>query len=334
MSRLPIRSIHLSVKLPTAKDVTEYIQQHPVVVGLLDWARTHSLPGFYKLPIHDVISFIIEELRKQDLVMRANSIAFSFFLSIFPSIIVLFTLVAYFPIFENFQETLYVQIQGIMPNRAGDALYDRIRDIATNQRGGLLSFSFVLAIIFSSNGLKAMMRGFEKSYRRTFKQRNFFEKQGVAIKLTFILGGLLIGSVALIVIGNLLIGPLLELIRADAFTSFGLNAVRWLAVLFLLYFGISAIYRYGAATRRKIRWFSPGATLATVLSLLASLGFSFYVDNFGRYHELYGPIGAIIVLLLWLQLNCFSLLVGFELNASIAVNRDMRNVVEETEEDD
>lgn len=292
---------------------------------MLDWARAHSLPGFSGIPIYDVIEFIIEEVRKQDLVTRSNSMAFSFFLALFPAIMALFTLVAYFPLFESFQATLHDQIDQIMPTRAGEALYERIEDIATRQRGGLLSLSFALALLFSSNGLKAMMRGFEKSHHQTFKNRNFIEKQVVAIQLTLILGFLLIASVALIVVGNLLIGPLLHAIRADALTSLMLNVLRWIAVLLLLYFGISAIYRYGASTRRKMRWFSPGTTLAAVLSMLASLGFSFYVDHFGRYHELYGPIGAIIVLMLWLQLNSFSLLVGFELNASIAVNRDRRS---------
>jgi membrane protein len=101
---------------------------------------------------------------------------------------------------------------------------------------------------------------------------------------------------------------------------------RWIAVMMLLYAGFSTIYRYGTPLHRKTHYFSPGALLATLLSILVSWGFSFYVDNFGSYNKLYGSIGAIIVLMVWLQLNCIILLIGFELNAGIAVLRDLRRV--------
>jgi membrane protein len=101
-------------------------------------------------------------------------------------------------------------------------------------------------------------------------------------------------------------------------------------VVFSLFYGIfSTIYRYGSSTRRKIPFFNPGAFLATVLSLLTSWGFSFYVDNFGSYNKVYGSIGTLIVIMVWLQLNCLILLIGFELNAGIAVLRDRRKMAAE-----
>ncbi len=322
----------MKFRLPTNEEINEYVSNHPLVVNLISWSKNHSLPGFHKIPFYDITTFIVNEFKRQDLTLRANSMAFSFFLSLFPSIIALFTLIAYFPIFENFDEVLYTQIRQIMPNKAGEDLFQRIESIATNQRGGLLSISFILAIFFSSNGMNAMMRGFEKSYLRTFKKRPTLQRRLIAIQLTFILGGLLIASVGLIVLGGYLLNLLFEYIKADLLTTIAFYLLRWIAVMLLLYSGISAIYRYGVATRKKIKWFSPGATLAAVLSLIASLLFTFYVDNFGRFNDLYGPIGAIIVLMLWLQLNSMSLLVGFELNASIAVNRDLKEKPEEKEE--
>ncbi len=312
------------MRLPTGQEINNYIANHPIVVRVLKWSKTHSMPGFYRIPFYDVISFIIKEFQRQDVTTRANSMAFSFFLAIFPSLIVLFTLIPFFPIFSNFQDTLYLQIKQIMPNEAGEALFNRIRDIATRERGGLLSLSFFLAVFFSSNGMLAAMRGFEKSYQETFIRRTVWQKQLVAIKLTLLLGALLIGSVAFIVLGNYLRQLLLEFISKDFFTILGFSLIQWLAVIILIYLGVAFIYRYGVSARKRWNLFSPGATLATVLSIIASLGFSFYVDNFGSYNELYGPIGAIIVLMLWIQINSFSLLIGFELNASIAVNRDIR----------
>ncbi len=255
--------------------------------------------------------------------------AFSFFLSLFPSLIVLFSLIPYFPIFENFHDTLYSEIKRIMPNEAGEAFFARVEEIATRQRGGLLSLSFFLTILFSSNGMLAMMRGFEKSYRKTFIKRKVWHKQLIAIELTALLGALLMAYAGLIIIGNYIRKVLLTYIEAGPVAKVAFSMFQWFSVLILIYMGTATLYKFGIATRRKLRFFSPGASLSTVLSILASLGFSFYVDNFGRYNELYGPIGAIIVLMLWIQINCFSLQIGFELNASIAVNRDLRYSVED-----
>ncbi len=99
---------------------------------------------------------------------------------------------------------------------------------------------------------------------------------------------------------------------------------RWIVVLSLFYATFSSIYRYGSSIRRPIPFFNPGATLATVLSIATSWGFSFYVDNFGNYNKVYGSIGTLIVLMIWMQLNSMILLIGFEVNAAIVVLRERR----------
>ena len=306
------------------KKLPEIILGLPVVSTLVEWSKEHSLPGFYGIPLYDVFVFLIRESQKHDLILRANSMAFSFFLSIFPSIMVLFTLVAYFPIFENYSNPLRMEIFRMMPNEAGSDLFARIENIATKQRGGLLSLSFLLAFYFSSNGMRVMLRSFQKDYERTFRKRTSLQRHLVSFKLLFLMAGLLLTSTAVIILGNRILNTIFSYVQMDILSKIGLFALRLISILLVVYVGISFIYRWGAATHKKFKLFSPGATLATCMSLIASFGFSFYVDNFGQYNELYGPIGAIIVLMLWIQINCFSLLVGYELNASIAVNRDLR----------
>jgi membrane protein len=111
-------------------------------------------------------------------------------------------------------------------------------------------------------------------------------------------------------------------------TNTGLQAslytyTKWILVFIFYYFVISIIYRIGPAFKTKLRLFTPGATLATVLSVISSVVFSLYVDNIFRYNEIYGSIGALILILVWLQINSFIILIGYELNASIAINRDL-----------
>jgi len=307
----------------------------PLVKKVVKWSKEHSLPGFCEVPIYDIVVFIYHEITSFDLGVRASAIAYSFFISLVPSLLTLFTLLpflqkyilSYLPDGENFQSILQQEIQKIMPGEAGSQLFSFINDITATPRIGLLSFGFLLAIYFSSNGMVAMMRGFEKNYELTFKKRTAFRKRMIAIGLTGLMGLLLVASIVLIILGNVLINWLAQYIGLDWFSTISLALLRWLGIIFLFYFGIFLIYRYGAATHRKFGMFSPGVTVATFLSILTSVAFSFYIDDFGKfstYSKFYGSIATIIILMLWIQLNSLILLIGFELNAAIAVNRDLK----------
>ncbi|MCB0642591.1 MAG: YihY/virulence factor BrkB family protein, partial [Phaeodactylibacter sp.] len=185
-----------------------------------------------------------------------------------------------------------------------------------------------------SNGMLAMMRSFEKSYKKTFKKRTAFKKRVVSIGLTFLLGLLLIASVVLVIVGNLLINLLSEYIHLDWFSTLSLSLLRYIVIIALFYSVIAVIYRFGVATHKRMNFFTPGATMATLLCLLSSQIFSFYVDNFNTYNKLYGSIGTVIVVMLWIQINSLFLLLGFELNAGIAVNRDLERKDEEDEDEE
>ena len=154
----------------------------------------------------------------------------------------------------------------------------------------------------------------------------------MAIYLTLLMGLLVLLSAFLVVLGRIPINFLMNFIHLDRFSPFLIYLLRWIAIIGLFYFGISMIYRYGAATFRKFNWFSPGATLATILCLLTLLGFTFFVDSFGGYDKIYGTVGTINVLMLWIQINSFILLIGFEPNASIAVNRDLKKMTRKRDE--
>ena len=178
-----------------------------------------------------------------------------------------------------------------------------------------------------------MMQGFEKAYPITFHQRPWWKNRLIAIQLTFLLGALLIASFILVILGNSILTWVFTLINANKILVFLLFVLRWLTIVCVFYGGIALIYRYGIPMKKRLEFYTPGATLATISSLLASISFSYYVENFGNYNKLYGSIGSLIVLMLWIQLNAFILLVGFELNASIAINRDLRGSSDDIVED-
>ncbi|MBU6342677.1 MAG: YihY/virulence factor BrkB family protein [Bacteroidetes bacterium] len=311
-------------KTNTIGQIRRYFKYHPLWLRTADWAKTHSFPGLSRIPIYYLIAFIRKEIKDDAITTRANSMAFSFFMAIFPSIIVLFTMLAYTPLYQEFDEILYSNIHEIMPGNAGKMLMQTIQDIATKPRSGLLSFGFFLAIWFSSNGMLSMMKGLEKEYTATFKRRNDFQKRIIAIQLTFLLAFVLVASVILVILGEPILRFVFTYIKADYITRVIFFSFRWVVVLGLFYAIFSTIYRYGSSIRRPIPFFNAGATLGTLLSVITSWGFSFYVDNFGNYNKLYGSIGTLIVLMLWIQLNCMILLLGFEVNAGIAVLQHAR----------
>lgn len=301
-----------------------YFLNHPIVLKIVDWSRTHSLPGLKKIPLYNLIEFLSKEVNSDTLVTRSNSMAFSFFLSIFPGIIVLVSLLPYLPISVDFFGTLHKSITEIMPGNAGNLVFSTIEDLLKTTRGGVLSFGFFLAIWFSSNGIISMINGLDKNYKETFRRRNAIEKRLIAIQLTFLLSLILFASVILVIMGNTILSFIFQFIKAGWLTRVTFFAFRWVVIFVLFYAGISTIYRFGSSQRKRIPFINSGATLATILSILSSWGFSFYVNNFGNFNKIYGSIGTLIVLMIWIQLNCLILLIGFELNASIAVIRAKR----------
>lgn len=296
------------------------------VLGLFSWMRTTSFPGAFGVTLYDLYLFVRKESRQFDISVRANSMSFNFFLSLFPLLLVMFTIIPFLPLNDHFFETLRAAIMEVMPGKTGKSLYSFIKDLATKPQLNLLSVSSILVIYFASNGVMAMINGFEKSYPTTFEEWPGWYKRLRAIGLTFLLAVILLASIILIILGNVILKWFYSLtgIIPSSFQSGSFHLLRWLVIIALYYTGISSIYRFAVSARKRFAFFTPGATLATVLSLLTSYLFSFYIDNFSSYNKLYGSIGTVIALMLWIQFNAFILIIGFELNASIAITRDMK----------
>lgn len=300
----------------------------PRVNDYIDKAKIISLPGFDEVPIYDVFIFFIGEIKRDIISVRARSIAFTFLLALFPGIIFLFTLLPYIPI-DSFQDSLISFIRNLLPAGAFGMLEENIVSVIKDQRGGLLSFGLLVSLFISTNGVMAIMESFDKTHD-TFIKRNMLRKRWVALKLTMVLFFLLILAIVFVVAGSFIIEQLLS--TFDILTPLNyvlLNTLKWVIIILLYFNCISFIYYYGPAVKKKFRFVSPGSTLATVLAILFSIGFSYFVNNFGNYNKVYGSIGTIIALQVYIYLNSFALLIGFELNSSIAYNKNLRQVYEE-----
>ena len=281
------------------------------------------------MPLYNIATFIYKELKRDDIMTRANSIAFSFFLSLFPFIIFVLPLISILPWVEKKIEDFEGNLDGVVPDYAIKYFSEVVDGINPE---GIFSFQgvgFVFAVFFASSGMLTLMFGLDKSYEVSFKSRSYLKKRWVAFNLTFLLSIILIIAIVFIVIGQNYIHSLTSDINISFIQSLLLTISKWLVVFLLFYTVITIIYRYGPSIYRPLKFINPGALVATVFSVLATFGFVYFLNNFGKYNEIYGSIATLIIILLWLQINCFIILAGFELNASIIVNRDAQILEED-----
>lgn len=286
---------------------------------LIEWTKVYVIPGFSPLPIYTVGTFFITEISKDSLMDRASSLAYNFMLAIFPGIIFLFTLIPFLP--DGFQNQLMSLIALILPNKAFEAFQSTIEEIVKIQNGKLLSIGFILSLVFATNGVHYLMIAFNKS-SLIVETRSWVKRRVIAVILTLIIamsvivciGAMTVGEIALTYIES-------ELHIKGNLTYYAIQFTRW-ALLGVLYFVTTSIlYKYGPAHAKKWKFFSAGSFLATILAFLSVWGFSFYINNFGSYNKIYGSIGTLLVVMIWLYLNSLILLLGFELNASIDLSK-------------
>jgi len=286
----------------------------------IEWSKGCILPGFSPLPLYTVATFFFREIGKEALVNKSSSLAYSFMLAIFPGIIFLFTLIPFIPI-NNFQDQLLGLIELVLPHNAYEAFETTLKDIVKNQNGRLLSFGFLSAIFFATNGVKNLMKAFNKSSLVT-ETRSWIKQRLIALALTMTICISIIICISAMALGEVLLNHLKnELHIRDSWSVYAIQLTRWTLLAALYFITISILYRYGPSHAKKWKLFSAGAWLATILAFLTIWGFSYYINHFARYNKVYGSIGTLIVVMIWLYLNSLILLIGFELNASVDVSK-------------
>jgi len=280
-----------------------------------------TLPFFDRVPLYHVALFFWKGIYYGSITTRASAIAFNFILAMLPAIIFMFALIPYIPI-ENFQVQLLNLIQNLVPENAYIQIRGTVEDIISIQRGGLLSFGFFAAIFFAHNGVDAIINAFNATVH-AMETRSWLNQRFVSVFLVFILFLLMTLGISLITIGQFALDYLAEIgiLRRD-FDYFMVIAVKWLIICALFFFSCAFLFYFAPAKKSKFRFISAGGTLATILVIITSLGFTYYINSFGSYNKLYGSIGTLAVVMVWLYLNSISLLLGFELNVSINTARE------------
>lgn len=282
-----------------------------------------TIPFFQGQTLYDVVYFFYKGIVDGAITTRASSVAFSFFLALFPAIIFLFTLIPYIPI-DGFQQELFQILQDVLPPTSYEVAESTIDDIVNNRHGGLLSVGFVLALVFATNGTNALISNFNITVHQ-LDVRSFWRQELVAIFLTVVISIFVLIGIALIIFTENFTAWLISNEWLPREFANLVQWARWSLLVTIIFMAISFLYYFGPANRKLWTFLSPGSILATLLILLGSYGFSYYVNNFAQYNKLYGSIGTLLVILLWIYLNSIFLLIGFEFNASIAQAKKIKH---------
>ena len=283
--------------------------------GTRVWLRDHH-PFNSRTTWYEFLKKMLDNIMANDTSERAASVSYSLILAVFPTIIFLFTLIPYIPI-DNLQGQIMGFFRRVLPGDTFSSVDTTISDIISRPRSGVLSLGFLLALYSATSGLVALMNAFNSSHESE-DRRGFFKIRAVAVGLTFTLAISLILAVVMLIIGGVVSDYLLRFGILNNLVVANLLALGRYLLVFAVFVGaVSVIYRFGPDVNMKWAFITPGAITASVLIVLTTLGFSYYVSNFGSYNKVYGSIGTLIALMIWINLIALLLILGFEMNVAL-----------------
>lgn len=283
---------------------------------LIRACKRWNLPGFEGVPLYEVILFFFKQLRTHGLTERASAISYNFIMSIPPTCLFIFTLIPNLSFIPR--KTIKFQLHNLIYDAVPSQSYNTgliqfVDYFFKGAKFGILSFGLLLSLFFASNAMMGVMRSFNRDYIG-FEKRKGLQKRWVAIKLTVMLFTLmLICMVLLLTQGNILTYIGIKSLSVKHIITYG----RWGLIILLIFYSFALIYKFAPATQKRWNLISPGSILATFLSILATVGFLAFVNNFNRYNVLYGSIGTVIVIMILVYINSLVVLIGFEFNVSI-----------------
>lgn len=297
-----------------SEEIENKLNKIPVVKQLIAITKAIKLKTLEGLSLYDILELYVLGIFKGAFSYRASSIAFSFFMALFPFALFILNLIPFIPL-ENFQADFLEFVEEGVPPNTYDAIEAILRDIMETSHQGLLSSGFILSILLMTNGINAILGGFEMSAHITIT-RGFFRQYFISLAISLVLSMILLITVAAIVIAEVMI----QKINIRGYVA-DVSVIEWSRygfILLMILITTSILYKFGAKETSSIAFISYGAVFTTILIVISSYIFGIYVTKFAKYNELYGSIGTLLVLMFYIWINCMVLLLGFELNATIS----------------
>lgn len=297
--------------------IEQFIYRLPVIRTIIRFSKRFRPFGFEGISLYEVSRFFVQQIKKGSLNQRAAAISFNFIMALPPACIFLFSLVPLFPVADQFYNEVNSFVREITPNAATrDAVENFLADFFKRPKNSLLSIGFFTSLYFSSNAVLGIIHSFNQSIHEK-ESKAFFAYRWKAIRLTFVIILIFIASILLLITQGALFNWLLLLLKIDSiFIKWLIIIVRWVVIVGLFFYSIAFIYRHAPSVEKKWKLISPGSIVASALIILFTFMFSYWINNFATY-TIYGSIGTILILMIFVNFISLVLLIGFELNLSI-----------------
>ncbi len=260
-----------------------------------------------------IVRRVWDKIFEDDVFGRAAQLSYYWLFSLFPLMIFLTALLAYLPIPRKLDFWLGA-MRNVLPLDAYKLVDNTFHEIVSYQRGGLLSFSIILAIWVSSSGMEAIISSINRAYRTT-APRAWWKERLLSIGLTLGLAVFVLSALMMVFFGEYIGLRIAELLGRGALFQTIFGIAQWPLTSILVLIGIDLIYYFAPNIKQSWKWFTPGAVFAVVCWLLISFGFRYYVSRFGNYNATYGTLGGVMVLMLWFYLTGMVILIGGEINS-------------------
>ncbi|MFT4661285.1 MAG: membrane protein [Patiriisocius sp.] len=293
------------------------ITQSKFIQGVIGVSKKIVLPGFDGHSLYYITRFFFRGINEGAIGTRAASISFRVIMAILPFFIMLLSFIPFIKI-GGFQENLFLGISSIMPADAYKLMEDTVNQMILDQNTTILSIGFLLTLYYASNSISAILIAFNGSVNLVEK-RTFIVQKLISLLLILVFAIFIFLAVGLITASNSLAAYLEEIaFLSDNFQVFIFYAINYVVTLILFMIAISILFYVGNPDARKWRLVSAGSIFSSVLMILVSFAFAYFVNNFGNYNKFYGGLGAVIAFFIWINFNSTILIMGFELNTSIS----------------
>lgn len=263
-----------------------------------------------------------DEMKKDRATGLAAEQAYYYMLSVFPLLVLALSIIPYLNIDP---QKLIEFLHTMMPQETVSIFEESISEFVNNPSGGLLTVGILGTIWSASNGMNAFIGAMNQAFN-VEESRPFYLVRLLSIGLTLGLIFAFLIAFFLPVFGGIIISQVEELIDIPGSTAIILNVLRFFIAFFVIFIIITALYRIAPDVNKSFKELLPGAIVATVIWQLVSIGFSFYVSNFGNFSATYGSLGGVIILMLWLFITGLALVIGGEINAIYHKDRIKSNL--------
>ena len=283
---------------------------------LVDKANALVLPGFQHVPFLTVMRLFGKSLVKGILFQRAAAMTYRFFIAVIPMAMALFSILSFMG--ESMQQHVLNVFQYIIPHYAWPVANQMLTEVLSRQSSSLVWIFLAMGLYFSVIAINSFLNSLRSSYYEV-PTRNLFKQLFISLQIFVIF----VAVVCAIIVIFVLTSRLLKYIDTHTLNNVVLysNAVsvsRWLLIFVAVYFLISMLYYFVPADKRNYRFFSAGSSVATILLVIILGVVDFYFSDFADYNFVFGSMGALITVLLWIYWNAIVILACFDLNVSVA----------------